>query len=75
MPQVVVTDPVSGLKAVAYGHVCAVAVAAVQELKETHDTEMKLVREEHNKEVDRMTKEIEELKEMVKQLAGLIGKK
>jgi signal transduction protein with GAF and PtsI domain len=67
-PQVVTTDKETGMKAVAYGHTCAIAIAAVQELKTEHDQVIAKLTKKHEEEIEKLTKEMEELKVMMKQL-------
>ncbi len=68
VPEVVMTNPDTGLKSIAYSHVTPLVVEAIKAMKEEHDEEIKSMKAKYDEEISTLQQSVNDLKQMVQQL-------
>ena len=68
VPEVVVTNPMSGYKSIAYSHVTPLLVEAMKAMQSQHEEEMQILRKEYDTKLQAMQNTVDQLQSMLQQL-------
>lgn len=68
VPEVVVTNPDTGMKSIAYSHVTPLVVEAIKAMKAEHDEEIKAMKVKYDEEITTLQQSVKDLQQLVQQL-------